>query len=78
MPDSPRPDPDAVDLGPNAWMVDEMRARWEADPASVDARWRDYFARTAGGGNGDAPAPPADRSPIDAASTEVPPRPGPP
>ncbi|MEZ5165170.1 MAG: hypothetical protein R2695_01290 [Acidimicrobiales bacterium] len=30
---------DTPDLGPNAWLVDEMR-RWEADPSSVDPQWR--------------------------------------
>ncbi len=30
-------------VGPNAWLVDEMRARWQADPDLVDAQWRNLF-----------------------------------
>src|SRR5215217_3264653 len=34
----------AVDpFGPNAWLVDEMRARWADDPASVSDEWRAVF-----------------------------------
>ncbi|MCY4494034.1 MAG: multifunctional oxoglutarate decarboxylase/oxoglutarate dehydrogenase thiamine pyrophosphate-binding subunit/dihydrolipoyllysine-residue succinyltransferase subunit [Acidimicrobiaceae bacterium] len=29
--------------GPNDWLIDEMRARWNADPASVDHEWRVIF-----------------------------------
>ena len=32
-----------LDLGPNAWLLDEMKERWEADPGSVDAQWRAIF-----------------------------------
>ncbi len=30
-------------LGPNAWIIDEMRERWLEDPESVDADWRVAF-----------------------------------
>ena len=30
-------------LGANAWVVDEMRDLWAADPASVDEAWRALF-----------------------------------
>ncbi|NDH88781.1 MAG: hypothetical protein EBY61_09270, partial [Actinobacteria bacterium] len=41
---------DPLDLGPNAWMADEMRSRWKADPASVDPAWQVIFeAETANG-----------------------------
>ncbi|MEM7140158.1 MAG: multifunctional oxoglutarate decarboxylase/oxoglutarate dehydrogenase thiamine pyrophosphate-binding subunit/dihydrolipoyllysine-residue succinyltransferase subunit [Actinomycetota bacterium] len=67
-------DPSA--LGPNAWLVDEMRSQWEADPASVDASWRAIFengaspgAAGSNGANGAAPPPPP--APIDVASNEV-------
>ena len=30
-------------LGANAWIIDEMRDRWLADPDSVDAGWRALF-----------------------------------
>jgi len=36
-------DPGTVDLGANAWLVDEMRERWQDDPHSVDAGWRALF-----------------------------------
>ncbi|MDE0067624.1 MAG: hypothetical protein OXN44_12240, partial [Acidimicrobiaceae bacterium] len=29
--------------GPNDWLIDEMRARWNADPSSVDHQWRVIF-----------------------------------
>ncbi|MBU6148344.1 MAG: hypothetical protein KGP10_09275, partial [Actinomycetales bacterium] len=31
-------------FGPNAWLVAEMRERYQADPTSVDHRWAEYFA----------------------------------
>lgn len=59
-----------LDLGPNAWMIDEMRDKWEADPSSVDPQWQRVFEHAApnGNGNGAAPTPPA---PIDVGSSEV-------
>ncbi|MGE3621045.1 MAG: multifunctional oxoglutarate decarboxylase/oxoglutarate dehydrogenase thiamine pyrophosphate-binding subunit/dihydrolipoyllysine-residue succinyltransferase subunit, partial [Acidimicrobiia bacterium] len=33
-----------VDLGPNAWLVDEMYERYLADPAAVSDAWREFFA----------------------------------
>ena len=39
-----RDDHDTHDaLGANAWIIDEMRDRWLADPDSVDADWRALF-----------------------------------
>ncbi len=29
--------------GPNDWVVDEMRSRWESDPSSVDSSWSEWF-----------------------------------
>ncbi len=72
MPDTPHTDAtDPVELGPNAWLVDEMRARWRDDPDAVDARWRAYFAAETTGSPDDTPAATAS-GPIDAASVEVP------
>ena len=31
-------------FGPNAWLVDDMYDRFLADPASVSASWREFFA----------------------------------
>ena len=47
-------------LGPNAWIVDEMRDRWLADPDSVDADWRALFE---GGELPSARAQPAEARP---------------
>ncbi len=60
---------DPADLGPNARLVEEMQARWLADPASVDITWRELFE---GNGTG-APAAsaPTHTEPIDVPSTEV-------
>ncbi|MEQ8718370.1 MAG: multifunctional oxoglutarate decarboxylase/oxoglutarate dehydrogenase thiamine pyrophosphate-binding subunit/dihydrolipoyllysine-residue succinyltransferase subunit [Acidimicrobiales bacterium] len=41
---------DPAAIGPNAWLVDEMRERFDADPASVDGSWRALFT------NGEGPA----------------------
>ena len=53
------------DLGPNTWLLDEMRARWEADPASVEPQWRMIFE------NGSAASPSPPPAPIDVANNEV-------
>ncbi len=42
MDDHRPPDPSEA-LGANAWIIDEMRDRWLADPGSVDAEWRALF-----------------------------------
>ena len=34
----------ASTMGPNAWLVDEMYEQYLADPTSVSASWRDFFA----------------------------------
>ena len=67
-------------LGPNAWLVDEMRARWRADPGSVDPGWRSLFENgEAGPGPARAPGAAAAPAPtIDAAATDVTHRPAPP
>src|ERR1700728_5140734 len=31
-------------FGPNAWLVDDMYARFLADPDSVSQSWREFFA----------------------------------
>ena len=53
-------------LGPNAWIVDEMRDRWLADPDSVDAGWRALFE---GGEPAAARAQPAEARPPAAANS---------
>ena len=32
------------DFGTNQWLVEDMYERYQADPASVDAAWHDFFA----------------------------------
>ena len=34
----------ATDIGPNAWVVDEMYEQFLADPQSVSESWREFFA----------------------------------
>ena len=36
--------PAAFPSGQNAWLIEEMFARYQADPESVSAGWRDFFA----------------------------------
>jgi 2-oxoglutarate decarboxylase len=55
---------DPSSLSPNAWLVDEMRSQWEADPSSVDSSWRAIFE------SGNDAAPPPDSAPADAAPPE--------
>jgi len=63
MPDSSDP---TVELGPNAWLVDEMRSRWAADPTSVDPLWRAEFE-----GHGAPPVVESRSATIDTSSTVV-------
>jgi len=58
------------DLGPNAWMADEMRAQWEADSSSVAPEWRALFEGEHAG-NGASPPAAASAAPIEVESTEV-------
>ena len=37
------------EFGPNDWFVEEKYQQFLADPTSVDATWREYFAELAGG-----------------------------
>ncbi|MEM9200866.1 MAG: multifunctional oxoglutarate decarboxylase/oxoglutarate dehydrogenase thiamine pyrophosphate-binding subunit/dihydrolipoyllysine-residue succinyltransferase subunit [Actinomycetota bacterium] len=68
---------DPLDLGPNAWMADEMRSQWEADPASVDPAWRAHFeGEAAGAANGTAPSG-GTTEPIEVPSKDVTPAPAP-
>ena len=60
-------------LGANAWVIDEMRDLWAADPASVDEAWRALFE----GETPDSPITPAPqastatRTTIETTATEV-------
>ena len=42
MPHTPQ-DKVRTDFGANAWLVDEMFERFQADPASVDEKWQELF-----------------------------------
>lgn len=35
---------DLTEIGPNAWLVDEMYERYRADPSSVSRSWQEFFA----------------------------------
>ena len=41
---SERTPSEAFPTGQNAWLIEEMFARYQADPDSVSAGWRDFFA----------------------------------
>ena len=43
MASGPTP-PEDFPSGQNAWLIEEMFARYQADPGSVSAGWRDFFA----------------------------------
>ena len=58
-------------LGANAWMIDEMRDRWRADPDSVDAGWRAFFESGGPSAPGPTPAAPPTRPTIDTTATDV-------
>ncbi|WP_109473845.1 multifunctional oxoglutarate decarboxylase/oxoglutarate dehydrogenase thiamine pyrophosphate-binding subunit/dihydrolipoyllysine-residue succinyltransferase subunit [Ornithinimicrobium cavernae] len=46
---SPSSDNPLADFGANEWLVEDMRERYLADPASVDVAWREFFAGQDGG-----------------------------
>lgn len=53
-------------FGANSWLIDEMRERWEQDPASVDASWQRFFSKsnaTAAEKSTPAPAPAPEEKP---------------
>ena len=60
---------DPSDLGPNLWMADEMRARWEVDPSSVAPQWRAIFETEPA--NGAVTPEPASSAAIEVESIEV-------
>ncbi|HAB57405.1 MAG TPA: hypothetical protein DCE75_05065, partial [Acidimicrobiaceae bacterium] len=62
---------DPLDLGPNAWMADEMRSRWKADPASVDPAWRVIFEAEQANGAGNTNGATAATAPIEVPSVDV-------
>jgi len=76
--------PSAFPSGQNAWLIEEMFARYQADPESVGAGWRDFFADyrshipEAAPPEGEPAAPPAGPAAVPARSdlapvTEAPP-----
>ena len=62
-------------VGANAWVIDEMRDLWSADPASVDEAWRALFEGATPDSPTDGAAPPepsaATRTTIDTTATDV-------
>src|SRR3954469_19728788 len=51
--------------GTNATYIDEIYARYEKDPSSVDAEWQEFFKNLqdqAGAGRNNAPGPPGERA----------------
>ena len=39
-----RPDAGTGAFGPNAWLVEDMYERYQADPSSVSPSWQEFFA----------------------------------
>ena len=62
-------------VGANAWVIDEMRDLWSADPASVDEAWRALFEGETPDSPAAGAAPPepsaATRTTIDTTATDV-------
>jgi 2-oxoglutarate dehydrogenase E1 component len=64
----------ATDIGPNAWLVDEMYEQFLADPTSVSESWREFFADYRPDGSASrsgVDAPPQDRNPAAAGAPEA-------
>ncbi len=70
------------DFGANEWLVEEMYDRYQADPASVDPAWHDFFAdyrpsrgaptrAVAAEATPSQPAPELDTGPIETATVPV-------
>ena len=71
--------PEAFPTGQNAWLIEEMFARYQTDPDSVSAGWRDFFAdyrshipETAPPELEEAPAPPMGAAAVPARSDLAP------
>ncbi|MEO9325548.1 multifunctional oxoglutarate decarboxylase/oxoglutarate dehydrogenase thiamine pyrophosphate-binding subunit/dihydrolipoyllysine-residue succinyltransferase subunit [Nocardioides sp. C4-1] len=62
------------DFGANAWLVEEMREAYDADPGSVDATWAAYF-KNGGAGNGNGNGSSAPKAPEPRAATKTEPKP---
>ena len=63
------------EVGANAWVIDEMRDLWAADPTSVDDSWRALFEGQPPGSpnakTASPAAPAASRTTIDTTATDV-------
>ena len=58
------------DFGANEWLVEEMKERFDADPASVDAAWAEYFGKAGSKADGNGrPAPATKAEPAKKAET---------
>ena len=49
------PEQEQSDFGANDWLLEEMYEQYQADPASGDPQWAEFFKARGQGGN-DAPA----------------------
>ena len=61
----------ASDFGANDWLIDEMHEQYQADPDSVDEKWRAFFAGRS------TQAEPSSTQPTTAASAPATPQPAP-
>ncbi len=71
---SPSPEPSTSDFGANAWLVEEMRERFDQDPGSLDEQWQEFFAHesgnaspngSSGGSNGSTTKPAPEKKPAE-------------
>ncbi len=65
--------PSALATGQNAWLIEEMYARYQADPESLSAGWRNFFADYRSH-IPEAPPPEAEHAPPPAGPAAVPAR----
>ncbi|WP_156953998.1 2-oxoglutarate dehydrogenase E1 subunit family protein, partial [Brachybacterium phenoliresistens] len=40
---TPPPEDEAPEFGPNQWLVDALHEQWTEDPTSVDPSWAEFF-----------------------------------
>ncbi len=64
--------PEIDALGPNAWLVEELRRRYLTDPASVSEAWRRYFAGHGEFPSGPTPPPPHPAETVPVAPASIP------
>ncbi|MFC0673441.1 multifunctional oxoglutarate decarboxylase/oxoglutarate dehydrogenase thiamine pyrophosphate-binding subunit/dihydrolipoyllysine-residue succinyltransferase subunit [Brachybacterium hainanense] len=57
---TPPPEDEAPEFGPNQWLVDALHEQWTEDPTSVDPSWAEFFRTREPAAPVTADAPPED------------------